>query len=39
MSLQIRKHINQFYKNKTSNDGFQAECSKCKTEIYFLNKD
>jgi hypothetical protein len=35
----LEKPIAQFYKNKTRNDGFQTECSKCKTEIYFLNKE
>jgi hypothetical protein len=34
----IIKDITNFYKNRTTNDGFQAECSQCKNGLYLSNK-
>ncbi len=35
----IERPITQFYKNRTTRDGYQPECSQCRYIAYLLNKE
>jgi len=35
----ILKPMTKFHKNNANNDGLQAICSQCKTELYLKNKE